>query len=81
MEIDYFIAGQDKKANMATSAKATWELHNKHSDVFTGTWCIKGTFSLQVKEGAKPYQAQPRCMAYSLQDPLTKNWKDYENKK
>ena len=32
----------------------TWELHDEYSDVFTEVGCFKGTFSLLVKEGAKP---------------------------
>ena len=56
--IDYFIAGWYKEANMAASVKATQELYNKYSDIFTGIGCFKGTFSLLVKEGAKQQQVQ-----------------------
>ena len=52
--MDYFVAGPDKKANMAPSAKTTQELHSKYSDLFSGIGCFKGTLSLQLKEGAKP---------------------------
>ena len=51
-EIDYFIAGPDHKAGMVASAKTSHELHDEYSDAFTGNRCFKGTFSLQVKEGA-----------------------------
>ena len=33
--------------------------------------CFKGTFSLQVKEGAMPYQAPQIHVAYALQKPFT----------
>ena len=39
-------------------------------NVFTGIGCFKGMFSLQVQDGAKPYQAAPRCIMYMLQQPL-----------
>ena len=42
---------------MVASTKSTQELHSKYGDVFLGIWCFKDTFSLQVEEGVKPYQA------------------------
>ena len=36
-EVSYFIAGPDKEAVILASTKMLWELHNKCSDVFTGT--------------------------------------------
>ena len=35
-EIDYFIVGQDKEADLVARAKTTWEMHDEYSDVFTG---------------------------------------------
>ena len=32
-----------------------------------GIGCLDGSFSLQIKEDSKPYQALPRCMAYASQ--------------
>ena len=60
------------EADMVASAKTTHELHNTHSYVFTGISCFKGTFSLQVKEGKKPYQPSPGHVSYALQEPLKK---------
>ena len=45
----------------------TQRIHDKFEDVFNGTWCFKGTFSLQLKLDSKPYQAPPRYMAHALQ--------------
>ena len=39
-------------------------------DVFNGTGCFEGTFSLQLKPDSKPYQAPPRHVAYALQQPF-----------
>ena len=33
-EMNYFIAGPDKNANMVASAKTAKELHSKYDDVF-----------------------------------------------
>ena len=60
-----------KKEDMAASAKITWEMHNDYH-VFPGIRCFKLRLSLQVKEGGKPYQAPPRHVAYSLQEPYKK---------
>ena len=70
-EEEYFIAGPNKEADMMASAKITKELHKKYNEVFTEIGCFEGTFSLEVKEGMKPYQAPPRCMAYMLHEPMT----------
>ena len=47
-------------------------MHTDYSGIFTGTWCFKGIFSLQIKDDTKPYQAPPRCVAYVLQEPFIK---------
>ena len=41
----------------------------------------KDIFSLQVKEGTKPYQALPRHVVYALQGPFKKGWSICKNKK
>ena len=33
-------------------------------------FCFKGTFSMQVKDGSKPYYVSPRCVAYAIQQPF-----------
>ena len=66
MEIGYFIAGPETEADMVVSAKTAQIMHNGFSNVFTGIRCFKGTFSLQVKYGAKAYQAVPRHLLYVL---------------
>ena len=38
--------------------------------MFTEIGFFDGTFSVQVKENSKPYEALPRWMAYGLQKPL-----------
>ena len=68
-EIDLFIAGPNKEPSMVARTK-THELHSNYSDVLTGNWCFKSTFSLQDKEGSKPYQAPPRHIAYTPQEPF-----------
>ena len=60
--MDCFLAVTDKKPNMGASTKTTQKLYHKYSDVFSYIWCFKGTFSFQVKEGMKPYQAMPMYM-------------------
>ena len=42
------------------SAKIMKEMHNTYSDVFSGSWCFIGIFSLQVEGSAKPYLAPHR---------------------
>ena len=42
-------------------------IHMRFGNVFNGIGCFKGTFLLQLKPGSKPYQAPPRCVAYTLQ--------------
>ena len=57
---------------MVKSAKTTQEMCSKCCDVFSGIMCFKGKFSLQLKDGVKPHQATPSCMAYALQEQLKK---------
>ena len=72
-------ARTDKEADMVARSNPTQELHSKYTNVFSGIGCFKGTISLQVKEGEKPYQTQPRCRVYA-QEPLEKET-DYKSNK
>ena len=58
--IHYFIADLRREADMTEITKITQEIFNTFNDVFSGIGCFKGTFSLQVKDGMKPYWAPPR---------------------
>ena len=53
------------EANRVASVETTFKIQNEYSYVFTGIGCFKGTFSLQVKDAVKPYQAPPNCIAYA----------------
>ena len=55
-EMDYFIVGPVKEVDILGSPKITKEMHVTFSNVFFGIGCFKDTFSLQLKESAKPYQ-------------------------
>ena len=46
------------------------KIHNAFGDVFNGTGCFKGTFSLQLKPNNKLHQVPPRHVAYALQKPF-----------
>ena len=52
---------------MEAGAELTQTVHNEFNDVFTGLSCFNETFSLQVNEGAKPYQTHLMYMVYVLQ--------------
>ena len=54
------------------SAGTMLRMHHEFSDVFNGIECFKGTFSLQIKDDAKPYQALLRHVVYALNDPFKK---------
>ena len=68
--MDYFLARLEKETHMVARTEITKELLAKYSDVSPGIGCFKGTFSLQAKDGTKPYQVPPRHVAYGLQDPF-----------
>ena len=57
-------------AKRAASTEMIQKIHNEYSDVLSGIRGFKGTFLLQVKDDAKPYQASPRCIVYVLQEPF-----------
>ena len=54
VEAEYIIPGPITQTDWATSAKTKIKIQNEFSDIFTGTGCFKGTFSLKVKNNAKP---------------------------
>ena len=65
--MDYFFAGLEKEYDVVVSKEMGKELHDKYSSVFSGIWYFKGTFSIQVKSGVKPYQAhQGICIARNI---------------
>ena len=69
-EIKYFLLGPSKDSDKKASTEIRKQLHKEFEDVFTGIGCFDGTFSLQVKQDSKPYQASPRHVAYALQKPF-----------
>ena len=69
-EIDYFIAGPDIEVNRVESVETTQKMRNEYSNRFTGIGWFKCTFSLQVKDSAKPYQVPNKCVVYALQEPF-----------
>ena len=42
------------EANGGACAETTLKMNDEFSNVFTGTCCFKGPFSLQVKDDMKP---------------------------
>ena len=58
------------EADRVGSAEITLKMHEEFSDVFTGSECFKGTFSLQVNKDVNPYQVPPRSIAYALKRPI-----------
>ena len=71
-EIDYFIVDPDMESKSVASVETTFKIHNGYSNVLMGIGYFKGTFPLQVKDNAKPYQALPRHIAYALKEPFKK---------
>ena len=65
----YFRSSTNTEEYKGASRILTKKIHD-FSDVFTGPSCFEGTFKLQVREGSHPYQAPPRRVAYTLQEPL-----------
>ena len=50
-EIDYFLAGPERKGDMVPSTKNNQNNCMKNIVIFLGIGFFKGTFSLRVKEG------------------------------
>ena len=68
--INYFYSSRNIEADKRESDAMTQKIHSLYNDVFNGTGCFEGTFSLQLKPDSKPYLVPPRCMAYALQKPF-----------
>ena len=68
--MDEFLLGLEKNADKKASAECIWSMQCAFNDVFTEIGCFKGTFSLQVKEGARSYQAPLSHAVYMLQKPF-----------
>ena len=60
------------KADRRTSAQTTCGMHSEYSSELARIGCFKGTFSLQIKDDMKPYQALPRCIGCAVHEPLIK---------
>ena len=59
-KIAYFLVEPDKQAKMKRNAKVAKLVHQEVTMFFSGIGCFKATFSLEVKDGMKPYQAPVR---------------------
>ena len=80
--MDYFTVGPGIEPGQVASYQTTRKIYNEYNNAFTGIWCFKDTFSLQVIDGMMQYQALPRHVAYVLKEPFkNKSWKDYTNTK
>ena len=51
------------------------KIHNTFGNIFNGTGCFEGKFSLQLKPDSKQYQAPPRHVAHALQKPFMEELK------
>ena len=58
----------------AASAKIIKALHKELYDVFSGIGCFRGTFSLYVKKGMKPYQATTQAGRIHLTEAIQSAW-------
>ena len=66
------------ETDRTASAKITIKVHNKFSDMFTGTDCFKGSISLKVKEDTNSWQTPPR-LYYKHYGNHLKSFKNYQN--
>ena len=65
--MDYFTVGPGREADIGESARITQEIFDTFDTVFSGIGYFRGTFSLQVNKGVKPYQAPSRHMTCTSQ--------------
>ena len=65
--VNYFFSSNNIMANKKQSSEMAQKIHDRFGNVFNGIGCFEGTFSLQLKPNSKPYQSQPKCVAYVLQ--------------
>ena len=63
----YFLLGPSSDTDKRKSAELTQQINKEFTYVFNGIGWFEGTFSLQLKLDSRPYQAPPRCVAYTLQ--------------
>ena len=68
--INYFFSSNNTDADKRKKKEMMQKLHDTFGDIFNGTGCFEGTFSLQLKPECKLYQAPPRNVAYVLQKPF-----------
>ena len=73
LKVDYSVVAPNKETDRATNVKTTIRIHSEFSKIFTGIRSFKGTFSLKVKDDAKPYQVLPRHINYALQELFQKS--------
>ena len=67
---DYFRSSSNRAADKRAGHVLMQKIHNEFSDDFSGIVCFEGTFSLEVKDGSKPYQVLPPGVAYALMEPI-----------
>ena len=65
--------GLERNVDMKAAAELIKSIHDEFKDVFTGMGCLKGTFSLQIREEIKPYLACPRHIVYGLHKLVNDN--------
>ena len=65
-----FVKQDTQAEDMRASKNLEKEVMREHADLFTGVGCLEGKVHIHLKEGVTPYQAPPRRVAYSMQDPL-----------
>ena len=70
VSINYFYSSNNVDVYKRSSSAIMQGIHMRFGNVFNGIGCFKGIFSLQLKPDSKPYQAPPRCVAYTLQKPF-----------
>ena len=66
----YFADDGEKEYVMACRKDFTQKMIRKYPNVFTGIGRQDGTVKIDLQDGAVPYQAGLRWMAYALQKPL-----------
>ena len=68
----YFVSGPgiDMEQDMKKSRAFKEMMFSRYNDVFTGQGQLKGKVKLELKEGATPYQAPVRRVAYSMVKPF-----------
>ena len=58
--VDSFPSGPNREGDRRAIARIIEIIHNESKYFFLGAGCFKGTFTLQVKDGSKSYQATPK---------------------